>query len=291
MSDPLPAIEKAVRSGRLISDADLQIFWRLPPTKRLDEDDRTIATGPYLATPLRQADGRRLWRLSRGIETPANPNSPTSRIIALPLPGMRCLQGAHHQLTAPTYIKDDFAPAEILAETLARLSQREPDFVAAGTTDAGLAGLRQSRILADAAALEDDWRAWIRPEIKWAMDQFGMHERVSGLEVQMTVHGDGAFYRTHRDVSDSVETDTRIVTFVYYLSRSPRPFSGGQLKLYDYRCVEGIWRQAETFRLIEPEPNRLILFPACFLHEVLPVESLSGAFADSRFTVNGWVHR
>jgi hypothetical protein len=275
----------------LVSDADLRKLWHLPPAEPLPGDDQALANGPYLATPEHQADGRRLWRLRRGILTPANPNSPTSRLMALPLPELRCLAGVHDLIKAPIIVKDDFAPGEILAETLAILTARGRDFVAAETTDAGLASLRRARILEGADSLEGDWRGWIRREINGAMGQLGMNERVADLEVQVTAHGDGAYYRTHRDVSDSEETDTRFLTFVYYLSRSPRPFSGGQLKLYDYQCVDGIWRQAETFHLIEPEPNRLVLFPACFLHEVLPVQSRSGTFADSRFTVNGWVHR
>jgi SM-20-related protein len=291
MSDPQRASESAIRSSRPVTDAELRSLWHVPATVPLPADGQTLSHGPYLATPGHQADGCRFWRVSRAIRTPANPNSPTSRIMALPVPPMRCLEGVHDLIEAPVIIQDGFAPDEIHAETLATLTARQADFVAAETTDAGLAALRQARILAASADLEDDWRGWIRPEVIGALRRLGMDERLGDVEVQVTAHGDGAFYRTHRDVSDSEATDTRILTFVYYLSRSPRPFSGGQLKLYDYRCVDGIWRQAETFRLIEPEPNRLVLFPACFLHEVLPVQSASGAFADSRVTVNGWVHR
>jgi Rps23 Pro-64 3,4-dihydroxylase Tpa1-like proline 4-hydroxylase len=37
--------------------------------------------------------------------------------------------------------------------------------------------------------------------------------------------------------------------------------------------------------------NQIVFFPSETLHEVLPVECPSGEFADSRFTVNGWLHR
>jgi Rps23 Pro-64 3,4-dihydroxylase Tpa1-like proline 4-hydroxylase len=35
----------------------------------------------------------------------------------------------------------------------------------------------------------------------------------------------------------------------------------------------------------------LLLFPSTNDHEVLPVRVPTGAFADSRFTINGWIHR
>lgn len=227
---------------------------------------------------------------SRTLRTPADPNVPTSRIVTLPLPRMRGLEGQADRIEAPIVVRDDWAPDDILAETLEALVQRESDFVAAQTTGADQAGLRHARTLDD-GAIEDRWRAWLRPEIQSAMAQWRMNEPIGAIEVQLTAHGDGDFYRLHRDVSDSSETDGRFLTFVYYLSRRPRPFTGGQLQVYDYQCTDGIWSQAETSRLIEPEPNRLVLFPACFVHEVLPVHRGSGAFADSRFTVNGWVHR
>jgi SM-20-related protein len=35
----------------------------------------------------------------------------------------------------------------------------------------------------------------------------------------------------------------------------------------------------------------LVVFPSRYLHEVLPVSCPSQTFADSRFTINGWVRR
>jgi SM-20-related protein len=43
--------------------------------------------------------------------------------------------------------------------------------------------------------------------------------------------------------------------------------------------------------MIVPQPNQIVFFPCSLLHEITPVECPSRAFADSRFTLNGWLHK
>ncbi|MBE9012911.1 2OG-Fe(II) oxygenase, partial [Pseudanabaenaceae cyanobacterium LEGE 13415] len=47
----------------------------------------------------------------------------------------------------------------------------------------------------------------------------------------------------------------------------------------------------ESYQEIQPINNSIIFFPSHFLHEVLPVSCPSRQFADSRFTLNGWIRR
>ena len=53
----------------------------------------------------------------------------------------------------------------------------------------------------------------------------------------------------------------------------------------------GYYVAADSARLIEPRNNSIIFFLSRYMHEVLPVSCPSQSFADSRFTVNGWVRR
>jgi SM-20-related protein len=54
--------------------------------------------------------------------------------------------------------------------------------------------------------------------------------------------------------------------------------------------MEGSHREAaETYTDVEPHNNSILFFPSYVLHEVLPIRCPSGAFADGRFTLNGWV--
>jgi Rps23 Pro-64 3,4-dihydroxylase Tpa1-like proline 4-hydroxylase len=106
----------------------------------------------------------------------------------------------------------------------------------------------------------------------------------------LTQSNTGDFFRVHSD-NHSAGVRSRAVTFVYYFYREPKPFQGGELQLWGTRydgdspIAEG---DPET---ISPAQNQVIFFPSDYLHEVRPVNSASGEFADSRFTVNGWLHR
>jgi Rps23 Pro-64 3,4-dihydroxylase Tpa1-like proline 4-hydroxylase len=46
-----------------------------------------------------------------------------------------------------------------------------------------------------------------------------------------------------------------------------------------------------SFQSIPPRQNQIVFFPCSVLHEITPVKCSSGAFADSRFTLNGWLHK
>jgi Rps23 Pro-64 3,4-dihydroxylase Tpa1-like proline 4-hydroxylase len=48
---------------------------------------------------------------------------------------------------------------------------------------------------------------------------------------------------------------------------------------------------AGSYQSIEPRQNQIVFFPCSTLHEITPVQCGSRDFADSRFTVNGWLHQ
>lgn len=107
------------------------------------------------------------------------------------------------------------------------------------------------------------------------------------LELQLTAHNDGAYYKMHRD-NNTPSSRTRLLTFVYYFHQVPKGFDGGQVRLFD--TLEDSFAVAETFVDIEPEDNSLLFFPSGVPHEVLNVDCPSKSFENSRFTLNGWLH-
>jgi len=111
------------------------------------------------------------------------------------------------------------------------------------------------------------------------------------VEVAFTATLAGGFYRVHRDDSGDLEhpNNTRVISYAYYFHRQPKPFTGGELLLYD-TCLETKRFRRGTFSRIDPVYNTLVLFPSCYYHEILPVHGESDRFEDARFTVNGWVH-
>jgi len=108
---------------------------------------------------------------------------------------------------------------------------------------------------------------------------------VWGIELELVAHGDGAFYKRHIDTKAGGDAQSkRVLSGVYYFNHQPKAFSGGALRLYAIG-------DRERFIDIEPEHNRLLVFPSWAPHEVMPVSCPSGAFIDSRFAVNCWVRR
>lgn len=104
-----------------------------------------------------------------------------------------------------------------------------------------------------------------------------------GLELEAVHSGDGAFFVPHVDTMRGGRASHRVISAVYYYSRRPRAFSGGELRLWS---LDG-----SSSKLIEPTDNSMVFFPSIFRHEVLPVSVPSGEFADGRFSINCWIHR
>jgi Rps23 Pro-64 3,4-dihydroxylase Tpa1-like proline 4-hydroxylase len=166
--------------------------------------------------------------------------------------------------------------------------RREARFEAT-RVETGATGYRNSRHLPSLDDLEIEFEAPLREIVPGVLQHFGMEQPGAiTLEKQLTTHNDGQYYRPHND-NGSPGTATRVLTFVYYFHHEPARFSGGNLRLYDSRVEAGMWVAAGTFVELKPENNMLVLFPSRLLHEVLPIECLSHAFADGRFTINGWV--
>jgi len=104
-----------------------------------------------------------------------------------------------------------------------------------------------------------------------------------GFEIEAIQNGDGAFFSTHIDTTRGPLASRRVISAVYYYSKSPRQFSGGALKLYSLDRSNSI--------TIEPDDNKIVFFSSMFPHEVLPVSLPSDAFENGRFSVNCWVHK
>ncbi|MDJ0557301.1 MAG: 2OG-Fe(II) oxygenase [Microcoleaceae cyanobacterium MO_207.B10] len=108
------------------------------------------------------------------------------------------------------------------------------------------------------------------------------------IEAQVTAHNHGHYYHSHND-NGMPEVAKREITYVYYFYREPKQFSGGELVLYDEKIENNEYIKADSSKIVEPTNNSIIFFPSHYWHEVLPVNCPSRNFADSRFTINGWV--
>jgi SM-20-related protein len=113
---------------------------------------------------------------------------------------------------------------------------------------------------------------------------------IAEVEAQLTAHNDGNYYKVHND-NGSTATATRELTYVYYFNRQPKAFSGGELRIYDTVIKNNQYTQALTHHTVEPRDNSIVFFLSRYMHEVLPIRCPARSFADSRFTINGWIRR
>jgi SM-20-related protein len=200
----------------------------------------------------------------------------------------------HHR--TPLVVLDEFLVAQEWAGLLQYTLRRGEAFTQSGILDAGGANrtdnaYRRSQVLYELSSCQNlfvDRIASYLPHVLARLRQPPFP--ISRFEVQMTATNDGQFFRTHRD-DDSDSVRTRAISFVYYFFREPRGFQGGALRLYDSQLDQNGNVTSGEYQTIQPAQNQIVFFPSNCMHEVLPVRCDSGDFADSRFTVNGWVHR
>jgi SM-20-related protein len=166
------------------------------------------------------------------------------------------------------------------------------NFIGSTTTTAA-DNYRQSSILY--ATLYPDFYHLLRQKILAVMptllSRLQMPEfEIAEVEMQMTAHNDGCFYKVHNDSGD-IPTYTRQLTYVYYFYQEPQAFTGGELKIYDTELKNGGQEALANSQRVKPLNNSLVVFDSRLMHEVLPVSCPSRAFANSRFTLNGWLRR
>jgi hypothetical protein len=194
-------------------------------------------------------------------------------------------------------VLDEFlAPAELACLTRYVL-EREVEFKVSEVVSPGEAGgavefeHRRSRVLMDLGPHRDVILKRLEACLPQVLKKLGREPfPISRIEAQVTSSNDGDYFRWHTDNGQD-EVSTREITFVYFFHREPRPFGGGELRLYDSQRIKGAYVPTSHYRAIVPEQNQMVLFVSSLAHEITPVESPNGRFADSRFTVNGWLNR
>jgi len=114
---------------------------------------------------------------------------------------------------------------------------------------------------------------------------------ISKIEIQMTSSNNGDFFKVHPDadyIRGRGDVKKRKLSFVYYYFNEPKPFTGGDLKIYEFKNDDRTIHDNEKFETIVPENNMLIFFECDYWHEVEMV-NCDPSFENSRFTVNSWI--
>lgn len=168
--------------------------------------------------------------------------------------------------------------------------EREPDFRASGVVagdDPAYRDHRRSSVLLDTGPfhrLMGERIAFYLPHVLRALGVSPF--TLSHVESQITASGDGDYFKRHDDNTRGC-APTRELSYVAFFHREPKPFEGGELLLYE---LPGERSDCSAASVI-PTQASIVFFASGRPHEVLPVRCASRAFSDSRFTINGWIHR
>lgn len=201
------------------------------------------------------------------------------------------------EMTAPTdvlvsdYVQlDNFLTPNEQRRLLDFVLNQESNFVSTSTSTGDLE-YRKSVVLHSFPEFADLISRRIQAVLPDVFTKIGMQPfPIQQIETQLTGHNDENYYKIHND-NGSSDTATREFTYVYYFYREPKAFSGGELRIYDSRIENNYYVQADSYHTIEPRNNSIVFFRSRYLHEVMPIRCPSRDFADSRFTINGWIRR
>jgi SM-20-related protein len=210
--------------------------------------------------------------------------------------GVAVLEASEYVSAECVVLEEFLTPTELNALRQHVLEQ-EMSFAISEVLSPGVSGgavdyeRRRSRVLMDMGGRERvivDRLLTCLPRVlqKWGRDPFP----ISRVEAQVTASNHGDFFQCHSD-NGAEEVAAREITFVYFFHREPKQFAGGELRIYDSRRENDNYVPTANYRTIVPEQNQLVVFASGLSHEITPVDCPSGQFADSRFTVNGWIHR
>ena len=200
-------------------------------------------------------------------------------------------------LQARSVVLDEFlAPQEVQQLTRFAL-EHESEFnaseVVSPNAEGGVVSYdhRRSMVLTEIGAAEEMILTRIKSVLPEVLGKLGMPEfPITRVEAQITASKDGDFFHFHSDNGSDLVA-SRHLTFVYFFHREPRQFEGGELRIHDARLNKGVYASEGTYQRIVPQQNQIVFFPCELLHEITPVKSSSPLFADSRFTLNGWLHK
>ena len=212
-----------------------------------------------------------------------------------PIEGGLAVAERPQAIRAKCVVLDEFLAPQELEELTSYVLGHESNFTASEVISPSGGALdyehRRSHVLMDTGRFETLLLERMKAVLPSVLRQLGMEEfQITRTEFQVTASNDGDFFRMHADNSHQ-EIASRYLTFVYFFHREPKQFTGGELRIHDSQWETDQYVSSGTYQTIVPQQNQIVFFPCELMHEITPVKCPSGEFADSRFTLNGWLHR
>jgi Rps23 Pro-64 3,4-dihydroxylase Tpa1-like proline 4-hydroxylase len=228
---------------------------------------------------------------------PLEPQPPTATSTTIISQTSAAVADRPTHLTARCVVLDEFLAPQELEELTRFTLEHEAAFstseVISHSSNGGVVNYehRRSRVLMDLAQYQDVILERIRAALPQVLGRLEMEPfSIADVEAQVTASNDGDFFHFHSD-NGSERVASRHLTFVYFFHREPCQFQGGELRIHDAHLEDGTYVSDGSYQTIVPRQNQIVFFPCELLHEITPVNCSTQLFADSRFTLNGWLRR
>ncbi len=148
---------------------------------------------------------------------------------------------------------------------------------------------RRAKVLLDLGKVHTLFAKRIHCFLPWVCNRLRLPLfHITELEAQITASNDGDHFGLHND--SGYPFSTRELSFVYYYHNEPKAFTGGELRIHEM-SLEWAHIPSDTFDTVLPAQNCIVFFPSFLMHQIMPVRCQSRRLSDSRFTVNGWLHK
>jgi len=199
---------------------------------------------------------------------------------------------AEHVSNFGVHILDDFLPdleaASLLRYATGLAYETATTLSPESETPVVAAGYRRGLISYPEGEPVEAFVDHARRTVLSLMDANGKVTYTNEIDLHLIASRHGDYFRPHND-NGHKSLAAREFTYVYYMHSQPRRFAGGELRIYPGTSVDAI--RTAPIATIEPDNNRLVVFPSGLIHEASPVYAPELAQANLRFALSGWVSR
>ncbi len=190
---------------------------------------------------------------------------------------------------APFAILEQFLGSDanqgLLTDAIAKRNQFRPTELQ--NSDQYGRAQRTNLVTYDLGAWGDSMRALVNEQLALVCERLNMPLFTSAfIQLKIAAYLNGDYFNAHQD--NGKDQRDRKISFVYYFNQQPKPYTGGDLLLYDSRFAPRAYVRSLYTRVI-PQNDSIIFFPSEYFHEVTPVTTRDPAFAASRFTIAGHI--
>ncbi len=204
------------------------------------------------------------------------------------------LENPTGQKLAPLIVIDDFLQPDQMNALHRHACDTEDEFRKANTNSQSPAydpDKRETLVNWHFTEMRDHFEEFIEQNLAEFQCILGLPAFVKErMELKMTCHIDGGFFRVHADNHEPITEAGRAITWLYYFGEQTPRYTGGELFLLDTELATGV-RSTVWFTKVEPKPNRLVAFPSWFYHAVGPTQVECGEFGAGRFAISSHIRK